>query len=126
MPLSPDSAPTLAYGACDDDWTGLAGLGVVARLARLLGLPEKLAAAVRLQRRRRGGSAGQLLLALIYAASAGGGPLHAVDTLGTDDVARRACGLCPTAGGSAHTCSGCTTNFAKSHCKQPTNRVNGL
>ncbi len=92
-PLSPDSAPTLAYGVCDDDWTGLAGLGVGARLARFLGLPEKLAASVRLQRRRRGGSAGQMLLALLYAACAGGGHLHAVDALGVDDVARRACGL---------------------------------
>ncbi len=71
-PISPDSAPTLAYGVCDDGLTGLAGLGVVARLARLLGLPEKLAVSVRLQRRRRGGSAG-LLLALLYAACAGGG-----------------------------------------------------
>ncbi len=72
-PLSPVSAPTLAYDICDDDWTGLAGLGMVARLARFLGLPEKLAASVRLQRRRRGGSAGQRLLALLYAACAGGG-----------------------------------------------------
>ncbi len=61
-PLSPDSAPTLAYGVCNDDLTGLAGLGIVARLARFLGLPEKLAAAVRFQRRRRGGSDGQMLL----------------------------------------------------------------
>ncbi len=82
MPLSPARAPTLAYGVCDDDLTGLAGLGVVARLARFLGLPEKLAASIRLQRRRRGGSAGQLLLALIYSACAGGGHLHAVDALG--------------------------------------------
>ncbi len=88
--MSPDSAPTLAYGVCDADLTGLAGLGVV---ARCLGLPEQLAAAVRLQRRRRGGSAGQQLLALLYAACAGGGHLHAVDALGADDVARRACGL---------------------------------
>ncbi len=93
MPLSPASAPTLAYGVCDDDLTGLAGLGVVARLARFLGLPAKLAASVRLQRRRRGGSDGQRLLALLYAACAGGGHLHAVDALGADDVARRACGL---------------------------------
>ncbi len=64
LPLSPDSAPTLAYGVCDDDLTGLAGLGVVARLARFLGLPEKLAAAVRLKRRRRGCSDAQMLLAL--------------------------------------------------------------
>ncbi len=71
--LSPASAPTLACGVCDDHLTGLAGLGVVARLARFLGLPEKLAASVRLQRRRRGGSAVQLLLALIYSACAGGG-----------------------------------------------------
>ncbi len=92
-PLSPASAPTLAYGVCDDDLAGLAGLGVVARLARFLGLPEKLAASVRLKRRRRGGSAGQRLLARIYAACAGGGHLHAVDALGADDVARRACGL---------------------------------
>ncbi len=92
-PLSPDSAPTLAYGVCDDDLTGLAGLGVVARLARFLGLPEQLAASVRLQRRRRGGSAGQRLLALLYAACAGGGHLHAGDALGADDVARQTCGL---------------------------------
>ncbi len=92
-PLSPDSAPTLAYGVCDDDWTALAGLGVVARLTRFLGLPEKLAASVRLQRRRRGGSDVQRLLALLYAACAGGGHLHAVDALGTDDVVRQACGL---------------------------------
>ncbi len=92
-PLSPDSAPTLAYGVCDDDWTGLAGLGVVARLARCLGLPEKLAAAVRLQRRRRGGSDGQRLLALLYAACAGGGHLTAGDALGAEEVARRTCGL---------------------------------
>ncbi len=72
-PLSPDSAPTLAYGVCDDDLTGLAGLGVVARLVRFLGLPEQLAASVRLQRRRRGGSDVQRLLALIYSACAGGG-----------------------------------------------------
>ncbi len=91
--MSPDSAPTLAYGVCDDDLTGLAGLGVVARLARFLGLPEKLAAAVRLQRRRRGGSDGQRLLALLYAACAGGGHLHAGDALGADDVARQTCGL---------------------------------
>ncbi len=76
--MFPDSAPTLAYGVCNDDLTGLAGLGVV---AQFLELPEKLAAAVRLQRRRRGGSAGQRLLALIYAACAGGGHLHAVDAL---------------------------------------------
>ncbi len=88
-PLSPASAPTLAYGVCDDGLTGLAGLGVVARPAWVLGL----AAAVRLQRRRRGGSDGQMLLALIYSACAGGGHLHAVDALRTDDVARRACGL---------------------------------
>ncbi len=93
MPLSPDSAPTLAYDVYDDDLTGLAGLGMVARLARFLGLPEKLAASVRLKRRRRGGSAVQILLVLIYAACAGGGRLHAVDALGTDDVARQACGL---------------------------------
>ncbi len=92
-PLSPASAPTLAYGVCDDDLTGLAGLGGVARLARFLGLPEKLAASVRLQRRRRGGSAGQLLLALLYAACAGGGRLTAVDALGADEVARQTCGL---------------------------------
>ncbi len=34
-----------------------------------------------------------MLLALIYSACAGGGHLHAVDALGADDVARRACGL---------------------------------
>ncbi len=89
-PLSPDSAPTLAYGVCDDNLTGLAGLGVVARLARFLGLPEKLAASVR---RRRGGSDVQRLLALLYAACAGGGHLHAGDALGADDVARQTCGL---------------------------------
>ncbi len=92
-PLSPDSAPTLAYGVCDDDLTGLAGLGVVGRLARFLGLPEKLAASVRLQRRRRGGSDVQRLLALIYSACAGGGHLHAVDALGANEVARQTCGL---------------------------------
>ncbi len=91
--MSPDSTPTLAYGVCDDHWTGLAGFGVVARLTRFLGLPEKLAAAVRLKHRRRGGSDGQILLALIYSACAGGGHLHAADALGTDDVARQACGL---------------------------------
>ncbi len=64
-----------------------------ARLARFLGLPEKLAASVRLKRRRRGGSDVQMLLALIYSACAGGGHLHAVDALGADEVARRACGL---------------------------------
>ncbi len=88
--LSPASASTLAYDVCDDDGTGLAGLGMV---ARFLGLPEKLAAAVRLQRRRRGGSDVQVLLALIYAACAGRGHLNAVDARGADDVARRACGL---------------------------------
>ncbi len=81
-PLSPASAPTLAYDVCDDDLTGLAGLGVVARLARFLGLPEKLAASVRLQHRRRGCSDVQMLLALIYSACAGGRHLHAVDALG--------------------------------------------
>ncbi len=91
--MSPASAPTLAYGVCDDHRTGRAGRGVVARLARFLGLPEKLAASVRLQRRRRGGSAGQRLLALIPSACAGGGHLHVVDGLGTDDIARRVCGL---------------------------------
>ncbi len=91
--MSPDSAPTLAYGVCDDDLTGLAGLGVVARLARFLGLPEKLAASVRLKRRRRGCSDVQMLLALIYSACAGGGHLHAVDALGADEVARQTCGL---------------------------------
>ena len=79
MPLPPDSAPTLAFGVCDDHWTGRPGLGVVARLARFLELPEKLAASVRLQRRRRGSSDGQMLLALIYSACVGGGHLHAVD-----------------------------------------------
>ncbi len=93
MPLSPDSGPTLAYGVCDDHWTGLAGLGVVARLARFLGLPAKLAASVRLPRRRRGCSDMQMLLALIYSAYAGVGHLHAVDALGADDVVRQACGL---------------------------------
>ncbi len=44
MPLPPASAPTLVYGVCDNHWTGLAGLSVVARLARFLGLPELLAA----------------------------------------------------------------------------------
>ncbi len=83
----------MAYDVCDDDWTGLAGLGMVARLARFLGLPEKLAASVRLQRRRRGGSDVQRLLALIYSACAGGGHLTAVDALGADEVARRTCGL---------------------------------
>ncbi len=34
-----------------------------------------------------------MLLALIYSACAGGGHLHAVDALGADPVARRACGL---------------------------------
>ncbi len=63
---------------------------MVARLARFLGLPEKLAASVR---RGRGGSAGQRLLALLYAACAGGGHLHAGDALGADDVARQTCGL---------------------------------
>ncbi len=91
--MSPDSAPTLAYGVCDDDLTGLAGLGVVARLARFLGLPEKLAASVRLKRRRRGCSDVQMLLALIYSACAGGGHLNAVDALGADEVARQTCGL---------------------------------
>ncbi len=93
LPMSPDSAPTLAYGVCNDHLTGLAGLGMVARLARFLGLPEKLAASVRLQRRRRGCSAVQRLLALIYAACAGGGHLTAVDALGADEVARQTCGL---------------------------------
>ncbi len=93
MPLSPASAPTLAYGVCDDDLTGLAGLGVVARLARFLGLPEQLAASVRLQRRRRGCSDAQMLLALIYSGCAGGGHLTAVDALGADEVARQTCGL---------------------------------
>ncbi len=41
-PLSPASAPTLACGVCDDHLTGLAGLSVMARLARFLGLPEQL------------------------------------------------------------------------------------
>ncbi len=63
---------------------------MVSRLARFLGLPEQLAAAVR---RRRGDSDGQMLLALIYAACAGGGQLHAVAALGAEGVARRACGL---------------------------------
>ncbi len=72
----------LAYGVCDDDLTGLAGLGVVARLARFLGLPELLVAAVRLQRCRCGGSDMQRLLALSYFACAGGGHLNAVDALG--------------------------------------------
>ncbi len=62
-------------------------------VARFLGLPEKLAAAVRLQRRRRGGSAGQMPLALLYAACAGGGHLHAVAAPGADDAAHQACGL---------------------------------
>ncbi len=92
-PLAPDRAPTLAYGVCDDDLTGLAGLGVGVRLARFLGLPEQLAVAVRLQRRRRSGRAGQLLLARTYAACAGGGHLHTVAALRADDAARRACGL---------------------------------
>ncbi len=64
---------------------------MVARLARFLGLPARLAAAVHLQRRQCGGSAGQMLLALLYAACAGGGHLHAVDALEADHVARRAC-----------------------------------
>ncbi len=108
--MSPDSAPTLAYGVCDDDLTGLAGLGVVARLARFLGLPEQLAASVRLQRRRRGCSDVQMLLALIYSACAGAGHLHAVDAWGpmTSPAELAGCGPCPTAGGSAQTCSGCT------------------
>ncbi len=89
-PASPASAPTLTCGVCDEPLTGLAGLGGVARLTRFLGLPARLAKAVRL---RRGGSDGQRLLALIYAACAGGGHLHAVDALGADHVARRACGL---------------------------------
>ncbi len=92
-PLSPARAPTLACGVYNDDWTGLAGRGGVARLARFLGLPEKLTASVRLQHRQRGGSDGQMRLALIYAACAGGGDLHAGDALGADDIARRACGL---------------------------------
>ncbi len=91
-PLAPASDPALAYGVCNDDLTGRAGLGVVARLARFRGLPEQLAASVRLQRRRRGGSTGQRLLALRYSACAGGGHLHAGDALGADAVARRACG----------------------------------
>ncbi len=101
LPLSPASAPTLAYDVCDDDLTGRAGLGVVARLARFLGLPELLAASARLQRRRRGGSAGQMLLALLYAACAGGGHLHAIDALGPmpSHAERAGCGPCPPAGG---------------------------
>ncbi len=66
---------------------------MVARLAQFLGLPDKLAASIRLQCRRRGGNFGQILLALIYSACAGGGHLHPVDALGADDVAHRACGL---------------------------------
>ncbi len=62
----------------------------MARPARFLGLPARLAASVR---RRRGGSDVQRLLALIYAACAGGGHLHAVDALGADEVARQTCGL---------------------------------
>ncbi len=86
--MPPGSAPTRAYGVCDDNLTGLTGLGVVARLAQFLGLPEMLAAAVCLERRRRGCSDMQILLGLCRR-----GHLHAVDALGTDDVARRACGL---------------------------------
>ncbi len=106
MPLSPDSTPTLAYEVCDDDLTGLAGLGVVARLARFRGLPEKLAASVRLKRRRRGCSDVQMLLALIY--SAGGGTSTRSTLWGpmTSRGKRAGCGPCPTAGGSANTCSG--------------------
>ncbi len=92
-PLLPAIVPTLACGVCDDHWTGLAGLGVVARLARFLGLPELLTASVRLQCRRRGGSDMQMLPALTYSVCAGGGHLHAIVALGADDVARQACGL---------------------------------
>ncbi len=67
----------------------MAGLGVGTRLARFL----EPAVAARLQRRQRGGSDGQMLLALLCAACAGGEHLHAVDALGADPVARRACGL---------------------------------
>ncbi len=110
MSKSPDSAPTLACGVCDDHWTGLAGLGVGARLARFLGLPEKLAASVRLQRRRRGGSDVQRLPALIYSACADGGTSTRSPLWGpmTSCAKRVGCEPGPTAGGSAHPCSGCT------------------
>ncbi len=50
MPLSTDSALTLACGVCDDPRTGLAGLGVVARLQRC----AEVAGAEFLGLRRRG------------------------------------------------------------------------
>ncbi len=57
-PRFPESAPTLACGVCDNPWTSLTGLGGMARLARCLRLPAKLAAAVHIKRRQRSGSTG--------------------------------------------------------------------
>ncbi len=95
-PLSPDSAPSLACDVCDEHLTGLAGFGVVARLARFIGLPELLAAAVHVQ---RGCSGMQLLLSATYA---GGGTSTRSTPWRTIiwSAERAGCGPCPLAGGS--------------------------
>ncbi len=84
--MSPDSAPTLAGGVCDDPGRARCGgaAGPVPRAAR--GGPPS-APPARLQ--RCADAAGADLFGLRRRR----GHLNVVDDLGADDVARRACGL---------------------------------
>ena len=88
-----DKAPKISYGVCDSLLTGLAGLPVIARLARTLGLPWLLRKGVRVKVRQRGSTDAQNLLSLIFALCTGGGHLNAVDALAADEAACAGTGL---------------------------------
>ncbi len=65
------ASPEAQFGVSDEELTGLAGLALVARLVKYLGLAEGLARLVRVKRRRRGCRDEQMLLSLIYSFCAG-------------------------------------------------------
>lgn len=73
--------------------TGQGGWALVARLARDVDLPARLATAVQVKRRRRGASDAEMLWSLIGSLTAGNGALSDVDALRGDAAGRCLLGL---------------------------------
>lgn len=73
--------------------TGQGGWALVARLARDMDLPARLATAVQVKRRRRGASDGEMLWSLIGSLTAGNGALSDGDALRGDAAGRCLLGL---------------------------------
>ena len=65
-------SPQAEFGVSDEELAGLAGLALVARPVKFIGLPGSLARLVRLTCRRRSCRDDQLLLSPVYCLCSGG------------------------------------------------------